>query len=127
MFLASGYFDAVTPFFQTDLDIENIRRSSTRSYATKTLQKRYYKSGHMVYLDDDSRAHMKNDLAEFYAATAHPSARETSSAHAAARLAIERAPDLIQSQYRRRFSKDTVPTRTGPEIALRNHARHTRV
>ena len=57
VFLASGYYDAVTPFLQTDLDIEDMPLADPR--IRENLVARYYKSGHMVYLDNDSRADEK--------------------------------------------------------------------
>jgi len=102
VFLANGYFDAVTPFFQTALDLENMPLSDAR--ARQNLVKRCYSSGHMIYLDDESRTAMKNDLAEFYdTATASPSVPE-GSATAEAQLAVHNAPHIMQSQYRRRLS-----------------------
>lgn len=101
VFLASGYYDAVTPFFQTILDVEKMPLIDPR--ARQNLVPRYYESGHMIYLDDDSRAKMKKELAEFYQeSTALPSTPETS-ATAEDRLAVEEAPQMVQSQYPPRF------------------------
>src|SRR6202046_105796 len=61
--LASGYYDAVTPFLQTDLDIESMPLVDPR--IRENLVTRYYKSGHMIYLDNESRAEMKKDPANF--------------------------------------------------------------
>jgi carboxypeptidase C (cathepsin A) len=66
---ANGYYDAVTPFFQTTLDLRNM--PLTDASVRKNLTIRYYPSGHMVYLDPASRTALKADLARLYdAATA---------------------------------------------------------
>jgi carboxypeptidase C (cathepsin A) len=73
VFSANGYYDAVTPFFQTILNFENMPLKSSHARANLTI--RNYPSGHMIYLDDASRSGMKSDLAEFYdEATARPAA-----------------------------------------------------
>ncbi len=64
VFSANGYYDAVTPFFQTILNFENMPLSS--SDVAGRIAIKNYPSGHMVYLDNASRAAMKTDLAEFY-------------------------------------------------------------
>jgi len=97
VFSANGYYDAVTPFFQTRLNFEAMPVGSPRDLERLTV--RNYPSGHMVYLDNASRTAMKADLAEFYA-----SARPAPEALAARRLA--EAPEIVsQSRYRRRFSR----------------------
>ena len=71
VFCANGYYDAATPFLQTKLDIENMplddqKTKEGRESRRKTLQHNLffhtYQSGHMIYLDKDSRKEMKNDL-----------------------------------------------------------------
>jgi carboxypeptidase C (cathepsin A) len=97
VFSANGYFDAVTPFFQTLLTFEAMPVSSPRDLDRLTVHN--YPSGHMVYLDNASRSAMKADLAEFYA----------SAATAPERLVERRpseAPEVVsQSRYRRRLSR----------------------
>ncbi len=61
---ANGYFDAVTPFHQTMLDLKAMPLISAA--ARENLTTRCYPSGHMVYLDGDSRTAFKADLATFY-------------------------------------------------------------
>lgn len=85
VFAANGYFDAVTPYFQTILNFEGMPLKGPNTIERITV--RNYPSGHMVYLDKDSRTAMKASLAEFYgppagqelaavaSATARPSAR----------------------------------------------------
>jgi carboxypeptidase C (cathepsin A) len=68
VFSANGYYDAVTPFFQTILNFENMPLLD--SHARDNLILRNYPSGHMIYLDGASRDAMKKDLAQFYDSTA---------------------------------------------------------
>jgi len=67
VFSANGYYDAVTPFFQTILNFESM--PLVDSHAQGNLTVRNYPSGHMIYLDNDSRTAMKADLAQFYQST----------------------------------------------------------
>jgi carboxypeptidase C (cathepsin A) len=64
---ANGYFDSVTPFSQTTSDLQNmpLQDASVR----KNLTVKYYPSGHMVYLDGNSRTALKADLAALYDST----------------------------------------------------------
>jgi carboxypeptidase C (cathepsin A) len=57
----------VTPFSQTVTDLQNMPLSDAA--VRKNLTIRYYPSGHMVYLDGDSRTALKADLAAFYDST----------------------------------------------------------
>jgi len=75
VFQASGYYDSVTPFFQTEMTLAAMPLVDPRARAN--LQIHNYPSGHMVYLDPASRTAMKADLAGFYATAA---ARFTASA-----------------------------------------------
>src|SRR5690242_14939110 len=52
VFSANGYFDAVTPFFQTILTFTDMPLDDP--VARQNLQVHNYASGHMVYLDDAS-------------------------------------------------------------------------
>ncbi|WP_316659600.1 S10 family peptidase [Ralstonia condita] len=61
---ASGYFDAVTPFHQTELTLAQMPLDPT--IKAKNLTIRNYPSGHMIYLNDASRTALKGDLASFY-------------------------------------------------------------
>jgi carboxypeptidase C (cathepsin A) len=63
VFSANGYFDAVTPFFQTALTLASMQIDPSLQANITT---RRYPSGHMVYLDSAARTAMKGDLAEFY-------------------------------------------------------------
>lgn len=64
VFCAGGYYDAVTPFLQTKLDLENMPLGNPKSL--HNLFFHTYPSGHMIYLDDKSRKEMKKDLGAFY-------------------------------------------------------------
>ena len=102
VFVANGYYDAVTPFLQTILDLEEMPLVNEQSRDNLTLQ--YYESGHMVYLDDASRVKMKNELATFYDDAAAP--RPPAAAGTAQTLAAGQGPaHLIQSRYQRRLNK----------------------
>jgi carboxypeptidase C (cathepsin A) len=78
----------VTPFFQTILDFKGM--PLVDSHAKGNLTVRSYPSGHMIYLDNDSRAAMKADLAQFYQST---------------KLEIIEKAHLNRSRGMRRFSR----------------------
>jgi carboxypeptidase C (cathepsin A) len=61
---ANGFYDFVTPFYQTVLDLQQMPliEQSVRN----NLSARFYPSGHMVYLDGGSRTALKTDLAKMY-------------------------------------------------------------
>ncbi len=61
---ANGYFDAVTPFHQTELTLAQMPLDPT--IKAKNLTIKNYPSGHMIYLNDASRTALKGDLASFY-------------------------------------------------------------
>jgi carboxypeptidase C (cathepsin A) len=97
VFSANGYYDAVTPFFQTILNFENMPLDSP--HARENLAIHNYPSGHMVYLDNASRSAMKTDLAGFYESTwAHSLA-------VAPKRAGEETKRMSRSPYRRRFDR----------------------
>ena len=91
VFCANGYYDAVTPFFQTKLDLENMPLGNPES--RHNLFFHTYPSGHMIYLDDPSRKAMKRDLGTFYDKITHFTAEQAS------------YTDGRISRYRRRFSR----------------------
>ncbi|MBN9401405.1 MAG: peptidase S1, partial [Burkholderiales bacterium] len=61
---ANGYFDSVTPFFQTRLTLDGMPLEDAKVRNNLTI--RNYPSGHMVYLDGASRTALKADLAVMY-------------------------------------------------------------
>ncbi len=83
VFSANGYYDSVTPFHQTVLDLQNMPLGDAA--LRKNLAIRYFPSGHMIYLDGPSRTAMKADLSAFYAST-------TSDHAAVARIRALQAP-----------------------------------
>jgi carboxypeptidase C (cathepsin A) len=64
VFSANGYYDSVTPFQQTVTDLANMPLANAAVRSNLTIK--YYPSGHMVYLDGDSRTAMKADLSIYY-------------------------------------------------------------
>jgi carboxypeptidase C (cathepsin A) len=97
VFCAGGYYDSVTPFLQTVLDLENMPLGNPES--RQNLVFRTYPSGHMIYLDNLSRSAMKADLGAFYhGIRAHLAAATAETVSGAARR-ISRSP------YRRRFNR----------------------
>ena len=64
---ANGFFDFVTPFYQTVIDLQKMPLVSPQ--VRQNLSARFYPSGHMVYLDGGSRTALKADLAKMYDAT----------------------------------------------------------
>ncbi|MBV8349783.1 MAG: hypothetical protein JOZ49_20350, partial [Mycolicibacterium sp.] len=64
---ANGYYDSVTPFYQTALDLRNMPLADASVRENLTIKN--YPSGHMIYLDGASRTAMKGDLAIFYDST----------------------------------------------------------
>ena len=91
VFCANGYYDAVTPFLQTKLDIEHMPLGSpeSRHKILDNLVFHTYESGHMIYLDNESRSLMKADLGEFYDKIHHHSTKD----------------HVSRSPYRRRFTR----------------------
>jgi carboxypeptidase C (cathepsin A) len=69
VFSANGYYDAVTPSFQTLLNFYKMPCSEKRK---KEIEIRNYASGHMIYLDNESRCLMKEHLFEFYKSAIQP-------------------------------------------------------
>jgi hypothetical protein len=105
----NGYFDAVTPFFQTKLDLLNMPLDP--SIAKNNLTLKHYPSGHMIYLDRESRVEMKADLVAFYdAATSPAPTRE-------ARPQV-RSPHRRDAKARRSF---TVPAGGGRGLGEKRH------
>ncbi|RXH11835.1 S10 family peptidase [Bradyrhizobium guangzhouense] len=95
VFSANGYYDAVTPFFQTKLNFEQMPLKGP--HTAERIEIRNYGSGHMVYLDNESRAAMKADLANFYQPPP-PTA-------AAAARSVQQAGKIHSTRVRRRMSR----------------------
>jgi hypothetical protein len=58
----TGYHDLATPFMNTERDL-------ARLGARPAVRVRNYDGGHMIYLDDASRARLRSDLVQFYLET----------------------------------------------------------
>ena len=70
---ANGYYDSVTPFYQTTRDLAAMPLDNATVRQNLTI--RYYPSGHMIYLDGGSRTAIKADLVTLYKnATSDPHA-----------------------------------------------------
>ncbi|MGH6991575.1 MAG: hypothetical protein ACREE3_16880, partial [Stellaceae bacterium] len=66
VFSANGYYDSVTPFHQTWLDLQAMPLGDPA--LRNNLTYRCFPSGHMIYLDNASRIAMKADYVAFYGA-----------------------------------------------------------
>jgi len=64
---ANGYYDFVTPFYQTVIDLQRMPLEDPK--VRGNLSARFYPSGHMIYLDGESRAMLRRDLGAMYDAT----------------------------------------------------------
>lgn len=62
--LASGYFDMATPHFASDYVMSHMGLAPS---LLQNLTTRYYAGGHMMYVDREARAILKQDLDAFYA------------------------------------------------------------
>jgi len=61
---ANGYYDFVTPFYQTESDLQAMPLLSTSIRQNLTVT--CYPSGHMIYLNGVARTQLKADLAAMY-------------------------------------------------------------
>ncbi len=61
--VTSGYYDQATPYFAADYTFSHM---GLPPELRNNLQVRYYEAGHMMYIDKDSRAQMKQAVSEFY-------------------------------------------------------------
>jgi carboxypeptidase C (cathepsin A) len=63
VFSVNGYYDLATPFFGTEYTLNHLGLDpSLRAH----LSFGFYKSGHMIYHNDDARRALKADLVRFY-------------------------------------------------------------
>jgi len=62
LFVASGCFDLATPYFATEYTLAHLGLTPT---LREKITTRRYQAGHMMYLDGDSIAQLKRDVAEF--------------------------------------------------------------
>ena len=61
---ANGYYDFVTPAYRTVTDL--LQMPLADATIRKNLTVRCYPSGHMIYLDGNSRTALKRDLVQLY-------------------------------------------------------------
>ena len=97
VFSANGYYDAVTPFFQTILNFQEMPLDN--AHIERNLTVRLYPSGHMIYLDNASRTAMKADLSGFYAGS------ETHRATIEAALPAREGQEVYAARFGRRLSR----------------------
>lgn len=67
LLIVGGYHDSVTPFFQTELDLEG------SGIWEKYYSVKWFDGGHMTYLTEASRAPLKKTLDDFYASSHYDS------------------------------------------------------
>lgn len=97
VFSANGYYDSVTPFFQSLINFQNMPLGNAQIESNLTFHK--YPSGHMIYLDDASRTAMKADLSSFYG--------EAKTHAAAIKAAVKPGPTATEgvARYRKRSGR----------------------
>ncbi len=66
VFVASGLFDLATPHFAADYTRNHL---ALPPHLRANLTSRRYRSGHMMYLEEESLAKLKKDVTEFIAAS----------------------------------------------------------
>ena len=58
----NGYFDLATPFFATEFTMEHLGLPEALQ---KNIKEDYYNAGHMMYLHDQDRVSLHNQIAGF--------------------------------------------------------------
>ncbi|HXT14197.1 MAG TPA: hypothetical protein VN706_01120 [Gemmatimonadaceae bacterium] len=67
--VGAGYYDMATPFANAEYTFDHLGYDQT--YRDR-VQFKYYKSGHMAYLNQESARQLKSDIASFIQSTEHP-------------------------------------------------------
>jgi carboxypeptidase C (cathepsin A) len=67
--VGAGYYDMATPFANAEYTFNHLGYDQT--YRDR-VEFKYYESGHMAYLNQDSAKQLKSDIVAFIRATAHP-------------------------------------------------------
>jgi carboxypeptidase C (cathepsin A) len=67
--VGAGYYDMATPFANAEYTFNHLGYDQT--YRDRVAFK-YYKSGHMAYLNQDSARQLKSDIVSFIQSTEHP-------------------------------------------------------
>jgi carboxypeptidase C (cathepsin A) len=62
VFVASGYFDLATPYFATEYTLAHLGLPPELS---ARIVKRYYRAGHMMYIDVKELAALRRDVTAF--------------------------------------------------------------
>jgi carboxypeptidase C (cathepsin A) len=60
--VAASYYDLATPYFAAQYTFNHMGLNSEMH---KNIIWNYYQAGHMMYIDSDSRAKLKKDMADF--------------------------------------------------------------
>jgi len=58
----NGYYDMATPFFETEFTMTHL---GLPAELQKNVKLNYYNAGHMMYLQDDDRVHLHDNVASF--------------------------------------------------------------
>jgi carboxypeptidase C (cathepsin A) len=67
--VGAGYYDMATPFANAEYTFDHLGYDQT--YRDR-VQFKYYQSGHMAYLNQESARQLKSDIANFIQSTSHP-------------------------------------------------------
>jgi carboxypeptidase C (cathepsin A) len=67
--VGAGYYDMATPFANAEYTFNHLGYDQT--YRDR-VEFKYYQSGHMAYLNQDSAHQLKSDIVSFIRSTAHP-------------------------------------------------------
>jgi carboxypeptidase C (cathepsin A) len=62
LFVASGYFDLATPYFATEYTLNHLGLDQS---LRDRMTRRYYRAGHMMYIDVQELAALRRDVAAF--------------------------------------------------------------
>ncbi len=62
LFVASGYFDLATPYFATEYTLAHLGLTPA---LRRNITMRWYRTGHMMYLDQTAIRQLKHDVKEF--------------------------------------------------------------
>jgi carboxypeptidase C (cathepsin A) len=63
LFVGSGYFDLATPYFATEYTLAHLGLPAEQ---TARVTKRYYRAGHMMYIDLKELAALRRDVGQFF-------------------------------------------------------------
>jgi len=69
VFVASGLFDLVTPYFATEYTLDHMQLNSSLK---GNVTRKFYPGGHMMYLNEPNLQNLKGDLSVFYSKLRQP-------------------------------------------------------